>query len=184
MYSYKPLRNGDDIRLIELPPTGLASLGRKLDISILTFTHRDAPSYEALSYVWGDPSNPVAITADGQNMHIGRNLYDALTHIQLEQQTRRLWVDAICINQGDNAEKSKQVSRMRDIYASAVKTLMWIGTQTALPSPVLERIQRIREIEIQVPNTEWCPPVVLNFGLPIPGPPRIMFDDTTLDSSS
>ncbi len=32
---------------------------------------------------------------------------------------RKLWADAICINQSDNAEKSHQVMFMREIYAKA-----------------------------------------------------------------
>jgi hypothetical protein len=182
MYSYEHLQNDDDIRLIELAPARLASPGGKLDISILTFAHRDAPDYEALSYVWGDPSNPVTISANGQDMQIGRNLYDALMHIQHDQQPRTLWVDAICINQRDNAEKSKQVLRMRDIYTSAVKTLMWLGKQNALPSSVLDNIQDAIQTKLWIPIMDWTPPRPLGPWIPIPGPPRIMFDDTILDS--
>jgi hypothetical protein len=38
-----------------------------------------------------------------------------------------LWVDAICINQEDDVEKSSQVILMRDIYQAAEETLVWLG---------------------------------------------------------
>lgn len=40
---------------------------------------------------------------------------------------RLLWVDALCINQQDNDEKSSQVMMMRHIYARAKNVLVWLG---------------------------------------------------------
>ncbi|KAK3489758.1 heterokaryon incompatibility protein-domain-containing protein [Neurospora crassa] len=39
----------------------------------------------------------------------------------------RLWIDALCINQNDNKEKSSQVGRMGTIFSSAKVVLSWIG---------------------------------------------------------
>lgn len=38
-----------------------------------------------------------------------------------------IWVDAICINQADDAEKSEQVRMMHRIFARAETTLAWTG---------------------------------------------------------
>ncbi|KAM7190302.1 Heterokaryon incompatibility protein (HET) domain containing protein [Rhypophila sp. PSN 637] len=38
-----------------------------------------------------------------------------------------LWVDAVCINQDDEAERAVQVNLMGDIYASAAETLIFLG---------------------------------------------------------
>jgi len=38
-----------------------------------------------------------------------------------------LWIDAICINQNDNAEKSVQVQRMDLIYSNATQVIAWLG---------------------------------------------------------
>jgi hypothetical protein len=40
-------------------------------------------------------------------------------------------VDAVCINQNDNNEKSQQVKRMGEIYANARRVLIWVGEDTA-----------------------------------------------------
>ncbi|CAJ0548442.1 Ff.00g020550.m01.CDS01 [Fusarium sp. VM40] len=182
MYNYETLQNDDDIRLIELPPAALALSGSKLNISLLTFAHRDTPNYEALSYVWGDPSNPVTINVNGQDMLIGRNLHDALTHIRHEHQSRKLWIDAICINQSDNNEKSKQVSRMRDIYSNSTSTVMWIGMQDGLQAPVLEHIRDIHDSDIWMPKSGPTMPALSGQLIPIPGPLQMMFGNDMLTS--
>jgi len=38
-----------------------------------------------------------------------------------------MWIDAICINQADNVEKSKQIMRMPEIYREALQVRVWLG---------------------------------------------------------
>jgi hypothetical protein len=40
------------------------------------------------------------------------------------------WMDAICINQDDNSERTHQVRQMKDIYQAASRTLVWLGPGT------------------------------------------------------
>lgn len=40
---------------------------------------------------------------------------------------RRLWIDAICINQNDMAERNEQVPNMNQIYKSAKNICIWLG---------------------------------------------------------
>lgn len=60
------------------------------------------------------------------------NLWRALKHIQEPDREVVLWVDAICINQkeeadGENSEKSTQISMMTDIYRKAEEVIVWLG---------------------------------------------------------
>ena len=42
-----------------------------------------------------------------------------------------VWIDALCINQGDLDEKSSQIPMMYDIYAKSRHVVMWLGEETA-----------------------------------------------------
>ena len=86
-----------------------------------------ASDYEALSYTWGDPALAHNIECNGRSLQIGRNLYSALKTLRLSEGSRLLWIDAICINQSDVAERSEQVQYMTSIYRGAVSVLVWLG---------------------------------------------------------
>lgn len=54
--------------------------------------------YEALSYVWGEPTfSQIIHTPDGF-VPIVPNLADALHHLRHQYKSRNLWIDALCIN--------------------------------------------------------------------------------------
>ncbi|KAI0127415.1 heterokaryon incompatibility protein-domain-containing protein [Xylariales sp. AK1849] len=86
-------------------------------------------TYTALSYVWGAAENPVDIYIhnDDTTLSITQNLAQALQHLRHRADASLLWVDAICINQADEQERSRQVSLMCDIYRSATTVLVWLG---------------------------------------------------------
>lgn len=85
------------------------------------------PEYEALSYVWGDENNVLPVQVNGATIQVTVNLEAALRQLRSADTPRVLWVDALCINQDDNVEKSRQVLRMTDIYRKARKVLVWLG---------------------------------------------------------
>lgn len=125
-FEYKPLErlaNRPSIRLVILHP-GNREDSIRLELRHTAFAAK--PRYEALSYTWGD-KNLVDVQIDGQNSSIRRNLHQALTHLRDETDMRTLWIDAICINQTDDAEKSWQVQLMGDIYRRARRVLIWLG---------------------------------------------------------
>lgn len=43
---------------------------------------------------------------------------------------RAIWVDAICINQGDINERNHQVHIMRRIYSRAASVIVWLGSES------------------------------------------------------
>jgi hypothetical protein len=83
--------------------------------------------YEALSYVWGDKEDPSMITVNDEPFYITKNLECALRHLRYTECLRFLWIDAICINQRDDDEKSEQVAIMGSIYNKALKVCAWLG---------------------------------------------------------
>ncbi|GKT43560.1 heterokaryon incompatibility protein 6, OR allele [Colletotrichum spaethianum] len=112
---YTPLKDGE-IRLINLHPVEPSS-PIILTTEIVSIASAD---YTALSYVWGDASQTVSIHVDNHVFQATKNLYVALENIRLflkpsSSKVIPLWVNAVSINQRDLAERSRQVSHMRQI---------------------------------------------------------------------
>ncbi|KAL8378035.1 hypothetical protein RB595_008636 [Gaeumannomyces hyphopodioides] len=119
------------IRLLHLEPDP-SDLRATLDVVSLD----DGPRYTALSYVWGTDmcgaDDGIALAGQPVRMPITRNLAAALRHLCDGAAAAgggrvALWVDALCIDQQDTAEKSHQITLMRDVYAGAAATCVWLG---------------------------------------------------------
>ncbi|GAB1316469.1 hypothetical protein MFIFM68171_06679 [Madurella fahalii] len=143
-YQYRPLP-ASHIRLLELHPSTDPTAA--LTASVLTVPlhpplptttdaaaqgdddYRDATArFEALSYAWGDPATPAALhLADGTAIPITASLSSLLARIRRPDAPRVLWVDAVCINQGDPAEKAVQVGMMDVIYRAAERVIADLG---------------------------------------------------------
>ncbi len=91
-------------------------------------------AYAALSYVWGNVSriyvNKDNFSTDSNEIHLAplpsylpRTFEDALT-LTISLRLRYLWVDALCICQDDEDEKSHEISRMDMIYSQAYITFI------------------------------------------------------------
>ncbi|KAI9782131.1 MAG: hypothetical protein M1839_005478 [Geoglossum umbratile] len=109
----------------------------------LGVAHYVEPRYEALSYAWGDGSTRRKLIISGREFSITTNLEVALRHLQLSDQVRTLWVDAICINQGDIDEKAHQVRIMRKIYQEAHRVIIWLGPEADHSATALMRLEQL-----------------------------------------
>jgi hypothetical protein len=78
----------------------------------------------------------------GLRLGVTQNLHDALRHIRLPDLERIMWIDAICINQEQNPEKSHQVNLMRQIYMASSQVVLWLGEEkdSAIALSFLQKI--------------------------------------------
>lgn len=92
--------------------------------------------FQALSYAWGDGSSDhfifVREAADSDPfslpfLPVRSNLHAALRHIREELFDTWLWVDALCIDQNNEQEKSHQIPHMPQIYSGAWNVAVWLG---------------------------------------------------------
>jgi len=114
----------NDIRLLALMPgVGKTTIRCKQVNASLD----DDISYEALSYAWGDPKSKAFIEFESMPFPITANLYSALQQLRPVKAPRYLWIDALCIDQINDSEKSHQVQLMGDIYKRAARVLVWLG---------------------------------------------------------
>lgn len=86
------------------------------------------PLFAALSYVCGDQTPTERIRCGTESIAIPQNVHDALLHLRFPDRSRLLWVDNLCINQGDDREKSHQVGMLHKIYAQA-HVVSWLGPE-------------------------------------------------------
>ena len=100
-------------------------------------------SYEALSYTWGASLFPQQIICHGFPIPITQNLFDALIHLRNAESPRLLWVDAVCINQQNDGEKSSQIPIMKDIYAKASCVLIWLGIEDQYSNQSLSAMKTV-----------------------------------------
>jgi Heterokaryon incompatibility protein (HET) len=146
-YIYPPLGSSSSIRVLELMPAKTRNarlrcllreevvrihelgLGGSVDENGALSSGND---YDALSYAWESqiPDRSIIMRCEGGGEQIRRitfNVEAALRRPRLRTESRRLWVDSICIDQSSIAERNHQVSLMGDIYWSAQRVFIWLG---------------------------------------------------------
>ena len=126
LYQYQPLQNPEDIRLIYLHP---GSSKDEVSCTIVPISRESGPIYECLSYTWGDGKQTKTLHCGESILGVTSNLYSALHSLRHVDRDRILWVDAICINQGDGIERNRQVGMMRRIYSGSSEVVVWLGDE-------------------------------------------------------
>jgi hypothetical protein len=164
-YKYAPLNSGKEIRLLHLLP-GQTSDDIEIEIFVAEFQSEKRPQYEALSYAWGSTNDRRIIKIchgsrgkgrdslrlarkllfhqnKASTLAVTQNLEIALRHLRLPDRRRVLWIDAICINQSNLAERSAEVSRMGLIFSSARQVVVWLGPESEDSALAVETLRRI-----------------------------------------
>ena len=87
-------------------------------------------SYVAVSYTWGSQAFDHKILCGGVQLKVTRSCYDAIVAIFEfnERAMTCVWIDQLCIDQTNLAERGEQVVLMRKIYAGAQSVVMWLDT--------------------------------------------------------
>lgn len=156
-FRYGAALGPDEFRLLRLPDADDAAPA----FTLHTFRLDAAPPYIALSYTWVDPVLPSdapassssstspphrrIITLDGRPFPVLPNLLDALTRLAAARPGRYIWIDGICINQADHAERALQVRAMDAVYSRAAETVIWLGEATEATRRALPSLQAMGE---------------------------------------
>jgi hypothetical protein len=151
-YRYPEAIDASAVRLLRLPAAGHDALE---GFTLHVFSLDDCPPFRALSYTWGPPmaAGPAAsryhpadrrsVSIDGRPFAMLPNLLQALASVGAAHPGSYLWVDNICINQADLAERAAQVAIMDRIYSAAAETLVWLGPSTDHTRRALPLIRRM-----------------------------------------
>ena len=133
------------------------------------------PSFNSLSYVWGDHRTPLNQTSNemrfqrrfhvlcnGCKIAVTYNLFCCLRRLASAvsgplRDVRKvaLWIDQLCINQEDEEEKSNQVAMMGRIFHETQVVIAWLGEndyQTDAAIRLLETFKNVPKTLITQPN--------------------------------
>ena len=144
-YKYDVLPK-DSIRILSLLPDDrdapLQCELHRADVpSLVSPDGASGPTFEALSYTWGDGNLCQRLFCNTSIIKITQSLFDALIHLRHPEATRMLWVDAVCIDQNNNDEKIVQLPYMKDIYQHANQVVIWLGLADDSTSRALDLIR-------------------------------------------
>jgi hypothetical protein len=149
-YRYLPI-SSSEIRLLRIDPGNFYDpLHCALKNIAVTRIRSHVLTFQALSYAWGKVgtehvilvSNIHQSTTDSDSTQatkpttedferfsfpVQRNLFQALRRIRQPNKHLWLWVDALCIDQHDEIDKSQQIPNMPEIYSNAWNVIVWLG---------------------------------------------------------
>jgi hypothetical protein len=124
-YGYGSLNSGD-FRLLELH-RGVVS-----DEIVCELHQWDRKTkYEAVSYLRSfDPGLPITMLTSRKKRlpkTVMPNLHSALKHLRLKDQSRFLWINALCIDHSNVQERNVSVHVVHKIFNQASKVCLWLG---------------------------------------------------------
>ncbi|KAK6443052.1 hypothetical protein LTR95_000766 [Oleoguttula sp. CCFEE 5521] len=143
--------------------------------------------YEALSYTWGEDPDEECVTVEtgaGINtLSIRENLAIALRHVRRAGVPRDLWIDALCIDQSNSAERGQQVQHMHHIFQLADQVIIWLGVAADDSAHAISTLRYLAaQVEVAVPDYRSFPapdcvePTWYHPRVPLP------YDERTVDS--
>ncbi|KAJ5723419.1 hypothetical protein N7488_001454 [Penicillium malachiteum] len=127
----------EEIRLARLSPSSDET--SPIHISLEKRLLADSVVHEATSYMWGGedgdytPCKPIFIGSYWDVLFQTRNCHALLRTMRLEQESRLIWVDALCINQQDYIERGEQVANMSRIYDQCTQVFVYLGEDLVTP---------------------------------------------------
>ncbi len=140
LFKYEPLATPSTLRTVLIPATDDSKSNEKLQ---LILQHKEFSEvrkrYYALSYVWGNPDKVHTIGLNGQDFQVTDNLMFFLRRKRTV--TLAFWIDAICINQDDETEKSEQIARMGEIYKNASSVYAELGPASEDEQAVFRKME-------------------------------------------
>jgi hypothetical protein len=132
------------IRVVQVLPDRASS---GLVQCLIHHTVVDDQPYQCLSYEWGTEDGGGQIFLNGRLITVRANLLAFLEESTHLFHSANLWIDALCIDQGNDKEKSCQVRRMGSIYENASQVIVWLG-RDARTASILSSMST-------TPKSEW-----------------------------
>jgi hypothetical protein len=145
-YKYQPLQpDNTEFRLLEVQSAEKSNALIKCSLRHARLGGESKPEYETISYVWGDAQSLDKLEIDGKVYQYPASSVAAIRCMRYLRKyspssvaairrmhdsrigVRVLWIDAICIDQENLAERAQQVGCMGSIYQNSQRNLVYLG---------------------------------------------------------
>lgn len=135
-----------EIRILELAQgAGSEPLSGQLHHAFLDLPEK--PYYEAISYVWGGPARDMSIVVNNALVAIPASADSALRCMRFPNDSRRLWIDCVCIDQNNELEKGHQVGIMSEIFTFSQGTLAYLGDDDGFAQSAVEGFEVFKQMK-------------------------------------
>jgi hypothetical protein len=147
-HRYQPLQYHHDC----VPILTLHSSLNDSDPIIYTIQHarlsQGSLEYEAVSYTWGNvtPKKTIQFNDSRREMLVGENCHNALRRLRLRHMNRLLWIDAICINQKNLAERARQVRIMNIIFSCAFNVVVILSDRVSNTGALFDELAAVETL--------------------------------------
>lgn len=114
-----------EIRVLNLYP-GEPEDDLILSFDIIQISYHSKSDFDAVSYQWGNSEGQHRINLNNKLFTLTSGQNRMIRNLRNNKNVRRLWIDALCINQNDILERNNQVQLMRLIYSTAHNVCIWL----------------------------------------------------------
>jgi hypothetical protein len=141
---FAPLKAKDQIRLLLLSK---GNFNDPIHGTLVLARLSGGIKFQALSYTWADSTGDksrcqvIFLGPRWDSFAVTANCNAALRRMRRNDMDRMVWVDAVCIDQGNHAERNHQVGLMRKIYTHASEVFVYLGEGSSWTDEALERLR-------------------------------------------
>ena len=161
-YQFSPLAHPCNTRPLQLQPASYYNDGLRATMIEVSLSEQ-SPIYDAVSYTWGDQTPFNTIDFDGSQLVISKNVSELLRHFRSSSETHCLWLDSVCIDQENEAEKGPQVYMMDAVYTRAKAVRIWVGPDEGFAGRAMSCATKLAEehgshLKTYASRSKWMPP--------------------------
>ncbi|KAK3381247.1 heterokaryon incompatibility protein-domain-containing protein [Podospora didyma] len=157
-YAYQPLASINNFRLLDLE---LQQSTKSIKGELFEFPVGQSPPYFCLSYCWGAGNkNDFRVNVEGKRLGVSQAVFQALHNIRDwmlhhgDTTSIMVWIDQICINQDDLAERAVQVGHMKALYSQAERVVVHLGAEENGSEKIPELYQILRSTALKFKNKD------------------------------
>jgi ankyrin repeat protein len=156
-FEYDPISPREQIRLLIVDPSdSVISEKSKYKLQKQNVDKLPNTEYITLSYFWGEARTDRDIhyiTVDGRQFWIRTCLWNFFRTASEFALKLPIYIDAICLNQGDPEERGPQVQLMEKVYNFADQTHVWLDCP---PEQQVENLRMlVHDLTARTPRNSW-----------------------------